>query len=249
MASEANLDAPPFWSWMGSQHLNVDPVRAEAAKHIRDRWAYNSWYDHAKVLRALQREDSEYLIGARLLADDYVEQFPMLDSETRIAAVGSSGTLYPFQPENCNHENTKGLTCGREAIPGTGRCARHGGQWITDKDRIELSKYLQIRMEESAARAIRVIEDLMDNARSEKVRLDAAVAVLDRSGMGTTSTLRIESDVTSPVVEIRERLEKLGNRVRDQIEHDARSALPPATGETVIGEVIPETAAEPIPRD
>jgi hypothetical protein len=77
-------------------------------------------------------------------------------------------------------------------------------------------------------RAVGVIEDLLDHGRSEKVRLDAAVAVLDRVGVGPTSTLRLgAADVEddgrpSPAQVIAERLDRLNSAAMVQLEASAR---------------------------
>lgn len=200
--------AIPFWKWMGSQHHHTDPVCRAAAEHIRDRWGFSEFYNHARVIRALTSEESEHAVGARRLADEYAGLFGISDDD-RQAVSGVRKAWFPFGPELCEH-------CSREAIPGTGVCARHGGQWITEEDRVAASRAVTERMEMLSSRAVRVVEDLLDHGRSEKVRLEAALAVLDRVGMGAASTLHIDTgDGPDPADLIRARLDRLSSAIVD----------------------------------
>ena len=203
-------EAIPFWKWMASQHHHTDPAMRAAAEHIRDRWGFHEYYSHARVIRALTSEDSAHAVAARRFADEYAEVFGITDDD-RHAISGVRAAWFPFGPEMCGRDE-----CGREAIPGTGTCARHGGQWITEEDRAAASRVVYERMEMLSSRAVRVVEDLLDHGRSEKVRLEAALAVLDRVGFGASSTVRIETDDgPDPAELIRARLERLSASIVD----------------------------------
>lgn len=203
-------EAVPFWKWMGTQHHHTDPAMRAAAEHIRDRWGFHEYYSHARVIRTLASEDSTHVVAARRFADEYAEVFGISDDDRHLIS-GVRAAWFPFGPELCERED-----CGREAIPGTGACARHGGQWITEEDRAAASRVVYERMEMLASRAVRVVEDLLDQGRSEKVRLEAALAVLDRVGFGASSTVRIETDDgPDPAELIRARLERLSATIVD----------------------------------
>jgi hypothetical protein len=206
-------DVPHFSEWLPLQVTNTDPVRAAAAEHIVGRWVTSPWYSHAQVLRALTRERNPHLLGAQLLGTDYADLFG-----------GRAGSLIergaavlpfaPMPPVTCRHTYRSGRACLREAVPGTDVCGRHGGAWLTEDERRAVAAEIQDMILESAAAALRVVTDLMDNGRSEKVRLDAAVVVLDRAGIGPSSkvTLEVTENGQQAADEIRERLAALARR-------------------------------------
>lgn len=209
---------PPFWRWMASQRHHSDPRCSEAAAHIGDRFGgYSDRYNHARVLRALTAEDSPHLVGAKMLADEYFRTYKVSE-DTQVGIAGSTASFYPFEPEVCGR-------CTRDAVPGTGLCARHGGQWVTDEDRQVLSAKIADRMDVLSERAMRVLEDLLDNARSEKVRLDAANTVLDRAGFGAVQRVQIETDGgQNPADVILERIEQLSSRALELVDSDVVDA-------------------------
>lgn len=188
-------DRVELWEWLAQQHMNVDPERAEAARYVAERWQFGSWYKHSKVLAILQAEKSPYLHGMRLLTDDFVEAFGVPEEEQlRKHRLGVISPLVPVNREQCDHRYGSGKQCTRDAIPGTGRCGDHGGSWISDSERAEMVQKISGRLVDLSDRAVAVMADLMDNARSEKVRGDMAIAILDRIGVGPMT--RVELDVT-----------------------------------------------------
>lgn len=196
---------PPFWRWMAAQRYHTDPRCRDAAVHISERWGYTDRYSHARVVRALTAEDSAHLVGAKMLADEYFRIF-QVDEDSQLDVAGTTGLYYPFEPEVCGR-------CTRDAVPGTGLCARHGGQWVTESDREEVSAVIAARMDILSERATRVLEDLLDHARSEKVRLDAANSILDRAGFAAVQRVQIEAgQAQSPAEVIVERLDALSGR-------------------------------------
>jgi hypothetical protein len=191
-AGSARGKPPTFPEWMATQITNTEAARAEAAAHISGRWALTSWYSHDKVLRALEKEGSEHLHGARLLGADYAEQFKL----SAVAAHQNGATILPFAPpgERCAEPKANGSLCMREAVPGAGRCGRHGGTWLTEDERRATAEAVTDQILEASAAALRVLTELLDNGVSEKVRLDAALAILDRSK--PPSTTKIELEIT-----------------------------------------------------
>jgi hypothetical protein len=207
---------------MALQPTNLDAQRAEAAKHIATRWSFNEFYRHERVVRVLRREDSPHLVGAKLLADDYATQFG-LTAVDRIGVGGLASPFYPEAPKLCTEPG-----CFRQPPAGSELCHRHGAQTMSTADREMVSRMVADHLLGLSERAVGVIEDLLDHGRSEKVRLDAAVAVLDRVGVGPTSTLRLgAADVEddgrpSPAQVIAERLDRLNSAAMVQLEASAR---------------------------
>lgn len=214
----------PLWMWFSAQAAHSIPGRAEAAKHVRDR--YNLAYVRfSKIDRDLAKEDSEHLIGFRELLDEYRALFNIADEDDNFARqTGVGGKMLPFAPEICD-------SCKRDAVPGTGKCARHGGQWISEKDLADISRRLSQKIMVMSESALRVLEDLMDNGRSEQVRAQAAMSVLDRSGMGAhvnvnhTGQINITSSDEANAA-IRERLITLAINVQKRAELEASLSTP-----------------------
>lgn len=167
----------PLWRWFSVQIGHSDPARAAAAKHVRDRWN-TAFISFAKIDRSLAKEDSPHLLGFRELLDEYRMLYGISDDDDNFAReTGVGGKLLPFAPEKCED-------CGREAIPGTGKCAKHGGQWISEKDRADISRRLHDRLLIMSESALQVLQDILDNEKSGHVRVQAAALVLDRAGFG-----------------------------------------------------------------
>lgn len=185
---------PPLWRWLSSQTAHTDPARAEAARHVKDRWALAST-NPGKIDRSLAAEDSVYLLGFRALLDEYRMLFAIPEDDDSFSReVGTSGALVPFAPELCK--------CGRGALPGTGACERHGGQWITPQDLADVSRRLHDRLVSLGEAAVRTYQDLLDNARSEMVRLQTANAVLDRIGVGPHLNINHTGEITVSAAEM-----------------------------------------------
>lgn len=211
-------DVPPFWEWLAQQHNNSDPVRAEAARYIAERWQFGPWYNHRKVLSTLQAEGSDHLHGARLLTQDFVDLFDVEPAaQLREHNLGVVSPLVPVGREQCTHHYRSGKQCSKDAIPGTSLCGNHGGSWITDEERAEVVQKVSARLVDISERAVVVLADLLDNAKSEKVRYDAAVAILDRVGVGPIQKLelsvtpeaeRVASEVRARILELKRKNEE-----------------------------------------
>lgn len=229
---------PAFWEWMAQQHNNSDPQRAEAARYIGQRWQYGPWYKHQKVLAALAGEESEHLRGARLLTDDFTDLF-QVDVAEQLAGFQATGVISPLVPvsaQQCQHHYKSGKMCTRDAVVGTDKCGYHGGSWMNEQERAEMVERISAKLVDISDRAVNVLAHLMDNAKSEKVRHDSAVAILDRIGVGPIS--KVELDITQSAEfqakQMRDRLAKMRAR---QI-----PSLPAGeTAEVVDGEIVEET--------
>lgn len=217
-------DVPDLWEWLAQQHNNTDPVRAEAVRHVAERWQFGPWYNHRKVLATLQAEDSEYLHGLRLVTQDFVELFDVpANEQVRRHGIGVVSPLVPVGREQCGHHYRSGKRCGRDSVPGAGLCGNHGGSWISETERAEIVEKVSARMVDIADRAVATLADLMDNAKSEKVRGDAAVAILDRVGVGPIQKmeLSVTPEAEKIAEEIRGRILEIKRRNEDVVEGEA----------------------------
>lgn len=204
---ERNEKPPPLWRWFSAQVAHSDPDRAAAARAIRERWDLPT-RRFSSIDRALAGEDSVHLTPFRQLLDEYRVTFGIGDDDEEFARqTGTAGALIPFGPEKCED-------CTRDAVPGTGKCGRHGGQWISPAEQAQISRWIRDKVLVMSESALRVLQDLMDNGKSEQVRMMAATAVLDRAGVGphmninhSGEVLVTESDKAAK--ELRVRLERL----------------------------------------
>lgn len=178
----------PFHHWLALQTHHTEQPQREAAEYIAGRWSLDEKYKHARVLRVLKAERNQHLAGAQVLADEYIAQEALSPDEADQAEVrlSISNSLAPLRPEGveeCQHFYSNGRVCGRPAIPLTGKCAQHGGQWINPEDYDAISRTVRDHVIELSGRAVATVEFLMDHARSEKVRLEAAQTVMRTVGL------------------------------------------------------------------
>lgn len=232
---------PPLWRWFSAQHAHSIPERAAAALHCRDRWNL-AYMRFSAIDRALAKEDSEYLNGFRELMDEYRLIFGIEDGDDDFARqTGVGGKMLPVSVEKCER-------CKREALPGTGLCARHGGQWISEKDMADMSRLLRERALTMSMGALRVLQDLMDNAKSEQVRSQTAIAILDRVGLGAHVNVNHSGNVTiessdEAMDAIQSRLDQLAFNIQQKAELEARidqSTALDGLGDIVDAELVPE---------
>lgn len=233
----------PLWRWFSSQSAHSMPARAAAARHVKDRFNIQYVPFH-RIDRALAKEESEYLVGFRELLDEYRQVFMVPEDDDNFAReIGVGGKMLPFAVEICEQ-------CSREALPGTGKCARHGAQWISEKDIADMSRRMKEKLLVSADSAIRTLQDLMDNAKSEQVRSQAAAMILDRAGLGAHTNVTHSGHVTiqtmdESMIEMRTRLDSLRVNLERRDELEAASQEATATGmeDIVDAEVVPEPQA------
>lgn len=222
--------------WLGAQYNNVEQSRREAARHVMGRWDVTSpWFSMARIMRTLEREESPFLPGFRALCDDFASQF----EEDAVKDIGSTGPFTPYEVTRC-------IDCKREAVPGSDRCGRHGGQFLSAQDASKISRHTAARIIDATDRAVGVLVDLLDHGKSEKVRFDAAVAILDRAGHGPTS--KIELDVNSGQVDaaalVAERLQGIEASIAKANEITASRADPGVVVD-VEATLEPDPEAEP----
>jgi hypothetical protein len=223
--------APPFWYWLLLQRASDVAVCAEAAITISERWSVGPDYVHSRILRTLKRERSEIYEGACRLADDYCT-FAGIPLETHLAVRGTVSPLRPTAPEQCEHHFSDGRLCTRAAVPFTGRCPRHGGQWIDPEDYALITRTVRDHVLELSLRAVAKVEELMDTARSEKVRLEAAQTVLRMTGhdpanggaqVTISAPVAVQINQINPVDVVMERLEAIASHAA-VIAKEARDA-------------------------
>lgn len=234
----AKRDQLPLWQWFSAQSAHSVPARAAAAKHVKDRFNL-AYIPFSRIDRALANEDSEHLVGFRELMDEYRDIFNIVDTDGEFARqTGVSGKMLPFAPEICD-------SCRRAAVPGTGKCERHGGQWISEKDMADMSRILRERVLVQAMSALRVTQDLMDNAKSEQVRSQVAMMILDRAGLGAHVNVNHSGDINiTSSDEARDAIEKRLNVLALNIQKKAELEASLSTSMDGLGGIIDAEVVE-----
>lgn len=226
-------ETPQLNAWLAAQIHHSDTACAAAARAARERWDLN-FTIAAKIERTWAAEDSEHLLALRRLLDEYREVYQLDERSLRsfILQTSAHATLMPVGIEYCTKCNK------REAIPGTGLCARDGGQWLTDEDRINISGQVSDRLLELQMNAVRTLQDLMDNAGSEMVRMQSAIAILDRSGKGAELNVRHSIDRAAEEQASKLLEERLTKLIGSDFTSVERSALDATDSGIVDAEVV-----------
>lgn len=137
----------------------------------------------------------------------------------------------------CGLTHVDGRTCGREVVPGSTRCADHGGALVDGETRraMLLSSYASLVT--NAQVAVDCLVDVAQNSRNDLARVSASKEILDRVGL--TPDLNINVTVTgetnSPVEKLKSRLDQISDRLQHPVvDTHAVEKLPelesPATG-------------------
>jgi hypothetical protein len=113
----------------------------------------------------------------------------------------------------CPYRSRLGTTCDARVVEGEHYCVLHGASVTRAQDQI-LRKMLALQ-----EKAVTSLEDLLVCSMDDKVRLAAATAILDRTGLGPKSTLQVDNrqeDLSQfTELEVAERAEKASKRLRE----------------------------------
>lgn len=191
--------------------------------------------------------NSDYTTGIDLLLDDELMQIvpPWVVGAARvwqseqINGIPAGSRKQPAAlPHRCNQIKSDGIRCllwasGREKDGGL--CRIHLRTIRKPGAAVEQAR---IKLAQGAPSAVDVLEDLMENAESEPVKLKAATEILDRAGIkgGYEFDVNVEVTDARPAAQVlAERLERLSSGARaltDMLEKNSE--------EIVEGEVVEE---------
>lgn len=119
----------------------------------------------------------------------------------------------------CGYRNHRGEGCTEDAVPGAGRCGRHGGA-ITDPEvRRSFLLVAFAKVIDGSRVAVDALLDVAENGRSEMARVQAAKELLDRAGVQQDQHVHIhrpEEDTSEDELldALRNRLAETKNRLR-----------------------------------
>jgi hypothetical protein len=196
--------------------------------------------------------NSDYLTGLDLLAEDTADYLvpPWVIHSTRLylkeqnEGGPKSDKRKPLaQPHRCRQVKDDGIRCmlwssGRPKDDGLCRIHLRSTQHKTSDD-IERARQ---KLVQAAPYAVDMLEDLMENAESEPVKLKAATEILDRAGIrgGVEIDSSINIDVRPAAQVIAERLDRLAQGAIQSAAKLADAGLHVVPDEDIIdAEVVP----------
>lgn len=196
--------------------------------------------------------NSDFLTGLDLLAEEAADYLvpPWVIHSTRLyikeqnEGGPKSDKRKPLaQPHRCRQVKDDGIRCmlwssGRPKDDGLCRIHLRSTQHKTSDD-IERARQ---KLQQAAPYAVDMLEDLMENAESEPVKLKAATEILDRAGVrgGVEIDTSVNIDVRPAAQVIAERLDRLAQGAIQAAAKLADSGLHVQTDSDIIdAEVIP----------
>lgn len=200
--------------------------------------------------------DSDYLTGLDLILEDRVHHMvpPWVLGSTRgwIAEQNAGGPPTAKRepkgmPHRCRIIKSDGIRCmlwgsGRKKDDGV--CRIHLRTGRTAGESVERARR---KLVQAAPYAVDVLEELMETAESEPVRLKASTEILDRAGVRGGQDLNIEMEVTDarPAAQVvMERLVRLADgaaAIQARLDNMSRGA------EDVDGEIVDAEVVEDLP--
>lgn len=135
-----------------------------------------------------------------------------------------------------------GEQCRRWSLRGATVCLKHGGRLENVREHAAaVQEHARLRLLGLADKGVDTLEELMDSAASEAVRLGAVKEILDRGGVRGGQELEITvSQGESPAEVLKERLSKLRERTIDVNAVDEEDTV----GQAEIGSTTNTSAEE-----
>ena len=193
-------------------------IAARSQESMRERRVL-SLAEKRPILTDAKNPNSDYLTGVDLLVDEAACQIIppwVLGATRKWVAEQNEPTASQKQPAvlpaRCRIVKDDGIRCmlwssGR--IKDDGLCRAHLKSVRKPGEDVERARRKLIQ---AAPYAVDVLEDMMENAESEPVKLKAATEILDRAGVrgGTELSVDVEvNDARPPHVIVAERLQRL----------------------------------------
>lgn len=194
-------------------------IAARSQEQLRERRVI-SLTEKRPLLTEPNNNNSDFLTGLDLILEDSALKItpPWVVGATRAwleeqkNGGPKSGKRQPAAlPHRCRFVKTDGLRCmlwssGRPKDDGL--CNIHLGSIKRPGQDVERAR---AKIVQSAAYAVDVVEELMENATSEPVRLKAATEILDRAGVrgGMELDVGVDVNVRAPHEILAERLQRL----------------------------------------
>lgn len=194
-----------------------------------------------------ESNNSDYLTGLDLIAEeasDYLVPPWVVHSTRLFLKEQETGVLNPkrqplAQPHRCRQIKDDGIRCmlwssGRPKDDGLCRIHLRSVKHKTSDD-IERARQ---KLVQAAPYAVDMLEDLMENAESEPVKLKAATEILDRAGVrgGIEIDSTVNLDVRPAASVIAERIQRLAQGALEANARLAQAGIDIVDAEVVIEE-------------
>jgi hypothetical protein len=239
---KARLQWEPVYSSAGAP---AGLIKVRTAESTRERRLL-SLAEKRPILNVPTDNNSDYLTGLDLIAEEASDYLvpPWVVHATRLyIKEQETGVLNPkraplAQPHRCRHIKTDGIRCmlwgsGRPKDDGLCRVHLRSVKHKTSDD-IERARE---KLMQAAPYAVDKLEELMEFAESEPVKLKAATEILDRAGVrgGVEIDTTVNVDVRPAAQIIAERLERLSSGALSEAMRLASNGV-----QTIDAEVVTE---------
>lgn len=128
-------------------------------------------------------------------------------------AVDSPDKSLAIPTVQCGWKDRRNIQCTSAALPGSVRCAKHGGDWLDPKIRHSLLLNSYARLVEASEIAVDALVWVAEHGKREDARVMAAREILDRSGIRAGVDVNInmstDNDGSTKVSELHARLDKM----------------------------------------
>src|SRR5690606_17130066 len=129
----------------------------------------------------------------------------------------------PVPVVRCTVIKKNGKRCERWSLRGATVCHAHGGRLKNVKEHAEaVVEGARMRLIGLSDLAIDQLEDLVQNASAEKIRLDAAKDILDRNGVKGAMEINVEVQHTESAAD------RLASRLAEAAERLTAKKIEPA---------------------
>ena len=239
---KARLQWEPVYTSTGSSAALIKVRTAESTRERR----LLSLAEKRPILSVPTDNNSDYLTGLDLIAEEASDYLvpPWVVHATRLyMKEQETGHLNPkrqplCQPHRCRHIKADGIRCmlwgsGRPKDDGLCRVHLRSLKHKTSDD-IERARE---KLMQAAPFAVDKLEELMEFAESEPVKLKAATEILDRAGVrgGVEIDTNVNIDVRPAAQIIAERLERLSSGALSEAMRLANNGV-----QTIDAEVVTE---------
>ena len=245
----AGMSWDPVYSTTGQ----VTGLIFARSKESRIERRLQSLAEKRPLLEVPSDNNSNYITGLDLLAEQATDYLvpPWVIHSTRLylkeqeAGGPASAKRQPLaQPHRCRQIKDDGIRCllwssGRPKDDGL--CRIHLRS--TKKNPSDDIERARAKLVQAAPYAVDLLEDLMENAESEPVKLKAATEILDRAGVrgGIEIDTSINLDVRPAATVIAERLERLAQGAISTAARLAEAGLHVPTDKDIVdAEVVEE---------
>lgn len=239
----ARLSWDPVYSTNG---IPTGLIRARSKETTMER-RLMSLAEKRPILTDPTSNNSDYLTGLDLIAEEASDFLvpPWVVHSTRLyLKEQETGVLNPkrqplAQPHRCRQVKDDGIRCmlwssGRPKDDGLCRIHLRSVKHKTSDD-IERAR---AKLVQAAPYAVDMLEDLMENAESEPVKLKAATEILDRAGVrgGIEIDSTVNLDVRPAASVIAERMQRLALGAMEASARLAQAGIEVIDAEVVIEE-------------